>query len=115
MSNLNEKKITAAVFGSKSIKEYLAFANASFTAVLSPETILEKIAAVMSNPDFLHSEDQLGWLMAKIEAIIANHVSESVKNPMTRVRMAFDLAAFANLSVGDIVNNDTLEAASDVD
>lgn len=106
INTIREDKVTAAVFGSKSVKEYMTFANACFTAVLSPETILEKVAAVLSNPEFLHSEDQLGWVMAKIEAIITSHVSESVKNPMTRVRMAFDLAALANLSVGDIIKDD---------
>lgn len=109
---MNEKKISAKVLQSKSVKEYVQFAATALNDVLAPARMVDKVARVMSNPEFFAADEPLEWLMKKIEAIVLDHVSENVKDPLVRVQLAFDVASLTNLTVGDVLDVETLEEIS---
>lgn len=109
---MNEKKISAKILQSKSVKEYMQFAATAINDVLDPRTMVDKVARVLSNPAFFAAEDPLLWLMQQIEAIAVDHVAGNVKNELTRVQLAFDLSALADMTVSDVLpSSDLAEAA----
>lgn len=115
MEKMNEKKISAKVLQSKSVKEYVQFAATALNDVLAPARMVDKVARVLSNPEFFAAEEPLEWLMQQIEAIVVDHVSSNVKDPLTRVQLAFDVASLANLTASDILPSTDLKDVSDKD
>lgn len=110
MEKMNEKKISSAVLNAKSIKEITQFAGQILSDVLGAPELVSKIAAVITDPAFVAAESPLDWLLPKVESVIINHLSESVKQPMTKIQLGFSLAMLANLTVGDVVDSKSLEA-----
>lgn len=100
---MNEKKLSAKIIGSKTVKEYMQFAATAINDVLAPARMVDKVASAISDPAFFAASDQLEWLMKKIEAIFIEHVSQNVKDPLTKVTLGFNLAALANMEVQDLL------------
>lgn len=109
---MNEKKISAKILQSKSVKEYVQFAATALNDVLKPGSMVDKVALVLSNPEFFAADEPLQWLMNHIEAIVVDHVSENVKNPLIRVQLAFDVASLTNMTAGDILPSSELSEVS---
>lgn len=109
MEKMNEKKISAKVLQSKTVKEYMQFAATAINDVIEPAKMVDKVARVLSNPEFFAAEEPLAWLMTQIEAIAVDHISANVKNKLTRVQLAFDISVLANMTVGDILPESQLK------
>lgn len=109
---MNEKKISAKVLASKSIKEFMQFAATAVNVVVEPAKMVDKVAKCISNPDFFAADEPLDWLMKQIEAIAVNHISENVKNSLTKIELGFNFSALANLTVGDVLQESELKEVS---
>lgn len=103
MDKMDEKKVAAKVLASKSVQEFIKYAGTVLTAVVAPNALVDKIARVVSDPEFIKAENQIDWLISKAEAVIIEHISQNCKDPMTKVQIGFDLAALAEMSVGDLL------------
>lgn len=103
---MNEKKISARAIGQKTIKDYLALSNVVLSAILSPARLCDRVAPLLSDPDFHSAEKPVDWLCRKLAAVISDHVSVLSTDSLVQTQIAFDLAAVMDMTVDEVMNEE---------